>query len=151
MIQRIQSVYWLVVSVLSTLLLMTPLAGFSNQKMSLVFQIASVTNQADGSVFYSVWPLLVLNILIIVLSVVSILKYKNRKLQIKLSLANMALLLAFYVLFFVYAEVIKSASGLQLTWNFAIVFPLVSVVMNWLAMRAVKADEALIKSLDRIR
>ena len=38
-----------------------------------------------------------------------------------------------------------------MSFKFALSFPLVSLILNYLAIRNIGADEALVRSLDRLR
>ena len=39
----------------------------------------------------------------------------------------------------------------QTSFNISHVFPVIAIILDWLAMSAIKKDEALIRSIDRIR
>jgi hypothetical protein len=151
MIQRIQTVYLLVVAALSTLLLMIPLADLFGPKTPFFYYAIGINDAATGASVYSTLPLFVLLIVTILLAILTIFQFKKRNLQIRLANINGALLLVFYALFFIYFLLIKDTLTVTLSLRFVFVFPFISFIMNWLAIRSIKADEALVKSLDRIR
>lgn len=151
MIQRIQSVYLLVVAALSALVMMAPLADLTTDKATFVFNTLNVTDVATGAEVSSTWPVMAILVAVILVSVYTILQYKNRLLQIRLAKINGLLSVLFYAVFFFYFWLLKDKLQVTLHMRLILALPLVSYVMNWLAIRAIKADEALVKSLDRIR
>jgi glucan phosphoethanolaminetransferase (alkaline phosphatase superfamily) len=99
-------------------------------------------------------PIILVVILTAILIVYTIFQYKNRPLQIKLSnvgvLACIALILA---IFFLYIPMIEKKIGIIPDYrkSFGIYMPLVSLVFMVMANRAIKRDENLVKSADRLR
>jgi len=79
----------------------------------------------------------------------SIFSYKNRTRQIKVVLAAIIGLLG--VIGLMYYFTYFSFSGSKVNFKIAAVFPLIGVILDYLAIRAIRKDEALIRSIDRIR
>jgi hypothetical protein len=151
MIQRIQSVYLLAVAALSTLLLKLPLADLMSAKASFLFYAIGVNDVATGASVYSTLPIFLLLVATILVSIITIFQFKRRTIQIRLAIANGVLILGFYGLFFMYYWLMKDQLMVTLSLRLVFVIPIISFIMNWLAIRGIKADEALVKSLDRIR
>lgn len=90
-----------------------------------------------------------------VLPLVSIFLYKNRMLQIRLCAVEIVLLIGSLVFMGIYyylsnrlfAQMEFHTQGFRI----AIVFPIVSLILVYFAIRAIFRDELLVKSLDRIR
>ena len=63
----------------------------------------------------------------------------------------MLLMFGYYAILFIC--LIQGARSMEADWNLRIpaAFPLVCVVLDWLAIRAIGKDEALIRSLNRLR
>jgi hypothetical protein len=59
------------------------------------------------------------------------------------------LMLGLFGMFFFFTY--YSFSGAQISFKISMVFPLVAVILDYLAIRAIGKDEALIRSIDRIR
>jgi len=59
------------------------------------------------------------------------------------------LLFGLFCLFFYFTYF--SFSGAKISFEIGIVLPLVAIVLDYLAIRAIDKDEALIRSIDRIR
>lgn len=86
-------------------------------------------------------------VLVAVVSVVTILMYKNRGLQITLCRVILACLVGIMGLATYYAW---AAIGSDVPY-IGTVFPIVAMISTFLAMRAIRADERLIRSMDRLR
>jgi hypothetical protein len=84
------------------------------------------------------------NGLIVVLSIIVIFLYKNRSLQIKLCCGILVLLIFSYITLFLPGT--KAAIG-----KWPAVFPFVAGIFDILAICAIRKDEKLVRSLDRLR
>lgn len=85
-----------------------------------------------------------------VVSVLSIANYKNRKSQFIMGRLN--IILNFFLLgFFVYQSLNVSGETVVSEKGIGIFLPIVSIVFLALANKAIKKDEDLVKSVDRLR
>jgi hypothetical protein len=76
--------------------------------------------------------------------------YKNRKLQFVLG--RLAIILNFILLgFFVYQSLMVSGEAEASEKGIGMLLPIVSIVFLALANKAIKKDEDLVKSVDRLR
>lgn len=83
-------------------------------------------------------------------SVVTIFRYKNRKSQFMLGRLN--IILNFFLLgFFVYQSLNISGETAVSEKGIGMLLPIVSIVFLALANKAIKKDEDLVKSVDRLR
>ena len=130
MIQRIQSVYWLASVVLLSAVCFLPL--FTLEKRNFL------TTDCKA--------LTVTVIIAIALSAMNIFFYKNRKLQMRIGYG--LLFLHFLMYFFIGAHFHLDGGMKFLPW---VVMPAASLILQFMAIRSVKKDEALIKSMDRLR
>lgn len=136
MIQRIQSIYLLVVALVSGALpLWLPLWS-DNQ----------------GNSIYAQNELVVIGCFIAAaaLALISIFMYKNRKNQFVINRLNMILNL-FLLGFFVYRSLTLSGESNISEKGIGMLLPIVSIVFLVLANKAIKKDEDLVKSVDRLR
>lgn len=147
MIQRIQSVYLLVSILLTGLLLWLPLADITSGVQIYLFDIRGI--HSGGETIFNGLPLLVFLLVIIAMHVAVILMYKNRIRQIRLLVFTMILLLGFFGMFFYFAYM--GFDGAKASFKIAVAFPLVVIILDYLAIRNIGKDEALIRSLNRIR
>lgn len=84
------------------------------------------------------------------LSFFTIFLFKNRKLQFVLNRVNIFLQLILLGLF-IYAGLILSGESKISMKGIEIILPAISIVLFVLANKAIKRDEDLVKSVDRIR
>ena len=137
MIQRQQSL-WLLLSTISAFLSYV-LPFFSGTK-----QVNDLIEKAivdGGSSFF----LLILTGASLILSLVTIFMFKDRKLQFKLCIAGIVLSALILVVYFI--EIKKLSGSLSLSAIFAFAIPIGYIM----AARGVWKDEKLVKSLDKLR
>ncbi len=135
MIQRIQSIYLLVSSGISGGLI-------------FVFYLWTI-NKAP---FYAIEDGLYLSLFIAssALALISIFLFKNRKLQFVLGRLN--ILLNFTLLALFMYRLLNTPGETQVSENgVGTLLPVLSIVFLVLANRAIKKDENLVKSVDRLR
>lgn len=152
MIQRVQTLYLLAIAALMTTAIFTPLAYFVAGVEEFELYAFSLRSAANS---YSTIYMGVVVALAAVLPFVTIFLFKNRMLQIRLCAVELVLLIGSTVFMAIYyylggrmfADLEFNTQGLRI----AIIFPLVSLVLDYLAMRAIFHDEMLVRSLDRIR
>ena len=141
MLQRIQTVYFFlsILSLLLVLLVSTlhPLSGNNEALLANVF--------VSGNVFLMITTIIL--IVSLVLNGVAISRFKQRKLQIKLADIVAALLLISLLLLVVSVEFFQT----QLSYGVGIVFPIAALIFVVLAKKGVAKDDALIRSMDRLR
>lgn len=149
MIQRIQTLYLLVVAVLMAVTLFAPLAWFGLDGEKLTLYAFALQSESGDLVRPPIWTGLLLT-LAGALPLVVIFLYKWRLLQIRLCVAEMVLLAGCTAMlavsyFWGHGEV--DFQGMKP----AIALPLVCLLLTWLATRAIFRDELLVRSLNRIR
>ena len=160
MIQRIQSVYLLLVAVIGVLLYGFPLvslvpsqAGSSPAIYHLsALQVESLVN-GTSVLYVRYWPTLILNALIIAFSVFTILQYKKRSFQLKCANGLMLMILVLLVLLALDIERLRSgaAASHMITFNVYTALPVIQVILVRMAAGGIKKDEALVRSADRLR
>jgi heme/copper-type cytochrome/quinol oxidase subunit 3 len=160
MIQRIQSVYLLIIFLISNLMLFVNprFASFRQQdnptKVSV--EVNYITHTTYNASDNGVSTQKLLNLVIIVAlglgSLLNVFLYKNTALQkricIYIVLAS-AILLG--ILFFDYYNIANQRNSIPSYPGFHLVWPIVSAVFGFLAWNAIRRDEDLIKGMDRIR
>ena len=155
MIQRIQTVYLLVIVILSGFVIFSPLADLVNNVDNLNYLIdfkgISLIQNTGNIVESRIWALTSVSMVVPILALIAIFSYKNRIKQIRLTVINMLFMLCFYV--FLVLFIWPACSRLHADWHLRVVsvFPLVNLILSYLAIGAIGKDEKLIKSLDRLR
>jgi uncharacterized membrane protein YkgB len=88
----------------------------------------------------------------LVLTIRALLAFRNRKSQIMSLKLTFLLFAATFVLMALYVNDVQSSlQGMKFALGIGFFLPLAATALNWLAARAIKKDEELIKSVDRIR
>ena len=150
MIQRIQTVYLLVVTILMVVCLLNPVGTIITEGN----EISEFTNlyiaMSDGVKDYTPWALFGVLLIVALLAFVTIFLFKKRMLQIRLSIFNLVLLVGYYITLIVFALTIP-AEGTTFTPSWIVCLPFAAIVLEWLAIRSIGADEALVRSYDRLR
>lgn len=153
MIQRIQTIYLLIVAALNLLVVFLPLATVQVDGAFYSFDASGMsTTTAPEALVYPAWALMGLAAIISLLALATIFLFRRRMLQIRLCTFNTLLIIGFYALFAFYLwKIASAAEAFTFRLQVALVFPLVSLILNWLAIRAIGADEMLVRSLNRLR
>lgn len=136
MIQRIQTIWLLLVALFSSLLMFCPVAAKVN------FGLASVSYDSYLAIGSG---------LIAICAVIAIFLYKNRSLQVKMCYGILVLLALSYTIVFFDLYPVYLSKEAYMVFKFPIVFPLIAFVFDLLAIRAIWKDEKLVRSLDRLR
>lgn len=113
------------------------------------------------------WCLGVLLILVIFLSGLSIMLFRKRMRQLRLTIFSTILLVGYVIAYAVFAyfydlnlgvwamtayeQGIEGVIPPTFHLKFVAVFPVLSIILNCLAIQGIRKDEALVRSLDRIR
>jgi peptidoglycan/LPS O-acetylase OafA/YrhL len=136
MIQRIQTVYLFAVAILGAV---------------LPFWV-NLWSDAQGNEIFAQNEILISATFFVtaVLAIISIMLFKNRKNQFVLNRLNMILNL-FLLGFFVYRSLSLSGESNISEKGIGMLIPVISIVFLVLANRAIKKDEDLVKSVDRLR
>lgn len=155
MIQRIQTVYLLILTALMALTLFLPLAWFGGEAGEFSLY-AFALKTAEGEAVQPTRYMGILLVLATALPFLVIFLYKRRLLQIRLCVVEMVLLVGAAVMEGIYYFLSRRFFDDPLTIHMqgfrpAIVLPLVCLVFAWLAARAIFRDELMVRSADRIR
>lgn len=155
MIQRIQTLYLLIIAVLSAVLIFTPAAGLTSGTDGSVYeiQLKGLTHISAESieVVASTWALTAIAALVSLISFISIFLFKKRMLQMRLSFINVVLMAGYYGILFIYLWQYGKNLDAHMYLNMIASFNLINIILCILAIRAIGKDEALVKSLDRLR
>jgi hypothetical protein len=154
MIQRIQTVYLLAIVALITAMLFMPLAIIQLNDLFYSFDGSGLNTLTKPSeLVYPAWALMALLTIIIIIAFVTIFMYKKRMLQIRLCIFNALLLIGFYGLFaFTLWEISKTSGVFHFSSvRLALSFPFICLILDYLAIRNIGADETLVRSLKRLR
>jgi O-antigen/teichoic acid export membrane protein len=139
MLQRIQSLYLLVATILQSLLFVLPFATAEK---------ATEGPFLDGDLdLYDNVILLSVLIVAATFSFICIFLFKNRKLQMNISLGVIVLSIILSGL----AAYFAFGSGIAASIGIGLFIPIIAIVFNFLAYRGIKSDDDLVKSSNRLR
>jgi predicted MFS family arabinose efflux permease len=144
MLQRIQTLYLLIALVAVGVSLVMDWVTYVMEEASTSFM--------TGNPAMVMYVLVGLSMLTLVL-VIS--RFKDRKGQMKL--ANVAMfdmlliVVMFGVLHYQQIESYNELGELSLSYDLGVAMPLIAIVLIWMAKKAIKKDDDLVKSVDRLR
>ncbi len=154
MIQRIQTVYFLISEILIGLLFFVPFAeiyGTGNTIYRFEMDGLCLTGVPKPESIINGQPLVFLSTLVLLFVISAIFLFKNRKVQIWITIVNIFLLLGLWgLMLYDVLSGAKTVSGI-FSFQFYFTFPLIAAIFNYMAIRAIKKDEMLVRSVDRIR
>lgn len=149
MLQRVQTLYVLGAIVAFVLMIFFPLGTFTtNGNATLPLGIFGV--QTAG-IFRPVFIVSGIFIVSLLCEVIIIFIYGNRVLQMRFTIFNCVLQLGFYIAIAAYVMVFNSDMHSSFSMGWTIFLPLVTLILNLLAFKAIHKDEKLVRSLDHLR
>jgi len=154
MIQRIQTLYLIVAALLLAALFFVPFAELTGKDGAhYLFNISGIiVNSSDSSTSLdNAWPVLVLVCLSLIMVVISIFLFKNRITQIRISYISISLLFGLKALMYYYTWSSNNVPIGGLHSKIYAALPLIAAILVFLAIRNIRKDENLVKSIDRIR
>ncbi|MBR4380195.1 MAG: DUF4293 domain-containing protein [Bacteroidaceae bacterium] len=151
MIQRIQSVYWLVITALLVVTMLSPLGFFTEAGGAFDSVLKPLgISLADGG-YESTWGLFAILLLNAVVAFATIFLYKNRMLQVRMSVFSTLLQIGFYVAAGVFIYMLKDDLQASFRPGWALALPFICIILNYLAFRATYADEVMVRASERLR
>ena len=150
MLQRIQTLFLLLAAAAMLVASATPLAFFMYEGDKVIFEAMGI--YLNGTINDFTWGLFVVGMVSSVLSLITVFLYKQRMLQIRLSVFNLVLMIGFYLYlgFVIYKMLPVETLEFQKV-GVGIIMPLIALILTILAIRNIGADEALVRSLNRLR
>lgn len=150
MIQRKQTVFLLLALVATVCCLCLPVGTFVKEGMGADSTVFNLWVEQDGIKNFAVWPLFVVLLLSCPVCLMAVFAYHNRMLQSKLCVVCMGLMIVWGAALFFFATTL-GGDGAAFHVGFASAFPVVALVLYFMARRGVLADEKLVRAADRIR
>jgi hypothetical protein len=152
MIQRIQTVYLLIASLLLGFMVQQPIASFIIDDKVYNLMSYKFVAEADAKdvIFYN-YPLMVLIVVASILAFVTIFFFKKRRLQMRLTIFNILITIGIYPMIYYYYLQASAIKKLEFVFNYPVLFPLFAIIFLLLAFMGIRRDELVIQSLNRIR
>lgn len=157
MLQRIQSIFLVGVSICAAFTFFGEFASFFSGGKGYVFNAFGISNLDLETNYARVFSISIFSFLALLalLPLVSIFQYKNRKNQLKIGYFLMAFSGAVFVsaLYYIFgiSGFIPNDGNIEVTYGFGLIWPLIAFILSFLANHYINKDEALIRSMDRLR
>ena len=154
MLQRVQSLFLLGVVVCMGITSVLPVWQYENTVMVMGQLIYSDLNGGVLGQLNMIY-LLGISVTAALVALVNVFKYGNRPLQAKITMINSLLIIVYMVLTFMFVP--KQAISLMnieiegIHFSIGYYFTLFALLLNILARVFIKKDEALVRSVDRLR
>lgn len=154
MIQRIQSLYLLISAVVTASTLVMPFLLFSAPGADVILhaffiQDSSALIFAEHAPFYTLGASVCI---VAVLSLITIFLFSNRSLQMRLCIYGIVLKIAILaVVGYVWYMLGGIEQNFKIVPQIGSICILIAAVLDWLAFKGIKKDDALVRSIDRIR
>ncbi len=145
MIQRVQSIFLLLVVIISGILILVPVYELHDVDQASGSLTVKSFNIADNSL------LMILNVAVGVLAFITIFMYKWRNVQARLCTIGLLLTCLLIGLLFFVADTMSSNMNQRIEYQYGSYLPLFELIFLFLASRFVKKDEELVRSADRLR
>lgn len=152
MLQRIQTVYLLLAIALAVLTFFVPVFRLTESEEAWI-TVTSLSATAIGMSTQPSWPygMFFIALLLIVVSGYSIVKYKNRRSQMRLIRTAILLDVLYIVVCVLHYSAMVGLGNLSFGFTIGTPLPLLIGCLLWLAHKGVKHDDDLVKAADRIR
>ena len=155
MIQRIQSVYLILTTILSVLFLNGNMLRFNDASGIVIeMKISGILKLHTGSEsehLGSLLPLVIPVLLTAVISLLTVFLFRNRRLQIRFTTAALFLSFSVVLATSAYAIFVIRKFDAEIIWSIKMVLPFLMIVFLFLAYRGIRKDDELVKSYDRLR
>ena len=152
MIQRIQTIYLMLAAIMLGLTFAFPFATYNLDQTDVLFNAYGVSeNAGEMSTFFPYYITIALSM---GLALFSILQYKKRKVQItvgRLIYLLLAITIAFIFIDFYSLKGQFEIDSSAVSCGVSMFLPVAALPIIFMANRNIRKDEALIKSLDRLR
>lgn len=149
-IQRIQTLYLLLVAVLSAVTAFVTVGTLSplGDAMPVAVTPLGASAQVDDAAYW--WPAAIL-IAAAAVAVWAILSFKRLARQTALGVTIIIMLVCYYVMQILVLVSLSEASGATCRINWPLCLPLVAIVLAIMAIRAIKHDRKLLKDANSMR
>lgn len=150
MIQRIQSIYLLLVVGLLIGCMFLSMGKFVADGNTYDLMNYGVKDIQGNLVNKSVWGLITLLIFSSIVAFCSIFLFVNRVLQIRMTIFNTIIQLGYYITLVCFVISFgRKAESFTLGWGCCL--PLICMILNYLAIRAIGKDEFMVRAAERLR
>lgn len=158
MIQRAQTIYLFLAALAGLLTFFLPFAHYLQADVKLaeyavfgVFNVQSDLVEMTGPFLFPTW---VMSLFVTMFPAIAIFLYRKRPVQLRVTRLSFLMNLSFIVYLFFAVDTVHAelyGDEVAILYHVGFYLPVVALAFLFLAIRGIKKDEALVKSLDRIR
>lgn len=148
---RKQTIYWFLTALLLVVFACVPYAQVETAEYLFKCNVFRIKATAAGVQSINTFPLFLLLVVCVGLPVVCLFVGKERKLQLRLSVLNMLLIIGLIVLILYYAYSAKKTLTGILSFRLSAVLPLLALLLSIGAIRGTWKDVIFLKRMDRLR
>jgi hypothetical protein len=147
MFQRVQSIFLIAAIGLITASYFLPYGAVSGTTLGTYGAMADGAYTQQVKTFYFHIPLA----LVLVLLAIALVQFKNRGRQMAILRSTFILYTATFGLLAFYLRDAQEVLMGSYSIGIGVLFPIVALFLTWFALRAIRKDDQLVKSVDRIR
>ncbi len=155
MIQRVQSIYMMIVLIISILMFILPLATFNYEAETFQLFLTGIegSENVEQVIQVNTMPIIAIASAIGLFALIGIFLYKKRLIQIRINRLNILLNTVFIALmYFLYIEEISESFKPEMVNSFvALIMPVVNIILLFLANKRIRKDENMVRAADRLR
>lgn len=148
MIQRIQTLYLLLAVAALVVAMCLPMAFMVEPSGKVeMFNNLGVTLSSE---YQTTWGLFGILVIAAIASLGAVFLFKNRMRQLRFAIFSSIMCIGYYLAFLAFYLILKDDSIMfRINWPFCLSF--VALIFNYLAIRAIGRDEAMVQAADRLR
>ncbi len=151
MIQRIQTIYLFLSSVVMSFLFFHHMASIEFSGRMEEVWLYGIKESGSGEIILHNWTLMALPIVIILIYLLAIFLYQKRELQMRFVVYGIILTIALMGLGALFVIQRSNAFDGSVKMEYFSIMPLVSMILSILAWRGIRRDYLMLKAVDRIR
>jgi hypothetical protein len=149
MIQRIQSLWFLLASATAVLIFFYPVIELNAEHKLFIWQFKSISIVGIDNLIQSGYIVAGLTLMIALMSFISIFLFKKRILQMRI--CTVISLLVIFTAALIGVFTLSSKENAIVSLGLSSILPIIVFILIMMARRAVKHDDKLVRSVDRIR
>jgi glucan phosphoethanolaminetransferase (alkaline phosphatase superfamily) len=153
-LQRWQSVYLLLAAIAIAIYSFLPVAMFNADGSVYTLKVLSLTSQTGNAAALTLsnfWGLISFNVLIVLIAIIAIFKFKNLKQQKKLAVVVIVFSAVMLISMGIMAFAIKNTLNSDMQILVANCLPIISIIFTSLAIHGINKDQKVLNSYDHIR
>ena len=146
-IQRLQNLYLLLAAIIMAVFVFVPVMNVTSE--AGLFTLSALSTGISGNPMQPHWLLLCLDVLIVVMLVATLFKFKDLRLQMKLCKVNLTLIVALILSIFV-MWCLQRGHGIAVM-TLWMMLPFAAMVLTMMANGCIKNDQKLLSDSERLR